>query len=426
MRKKLSLLFLLALFFTALSAQAQLTIEITTQGAKQIPIAVVQFHAEETLPQKLTSIINSDLARTGLFRMVDSSAVNPIPNDPVMVNYADWRARTADAVVIGAITPQGNGKSDVRFWLLDVLKQDALLRLSYPGVDQNNLRTTAHTIANQIYEALTGSKGVFNTRIAYVIKGGGRYQLQVADADGFNPQTVLSQIDPIISPSWAPDGNRLAYVTFANRKPSVVVREIYSSAATTVANFSGSNSAPAWSPDGRQLAVTLTKDGGSQLYLIPSSGGSAVRLTNSSGIDTEPNFSADGKWIYFTSDRGGSPQIYRVAAEGGNAQRVTFDGTYNVTPRASPDGRSITFIQRNGGRYRVATQDIASQQVQVLTDSALDESPSYAPNGKTILYATQIGGRGVLAAVSSDGRVKQRLTTPAGDVREPAWGPLGK
>lgn len=411
---------------SAMPAWAQLNIEITTQGAKQIPIAIVPFQAEETLPQKVTSIISSDLLRTGLFKMVDASAVNPLPNDPSMVNYGDWRGRTADAVVIGTATPQGNGKSEIRFWLLDVLKQDALLRLSYPGVDQNNVRTTAHTIANQIYEALTGSKGVFNTRIAYVIKGNGRFQLQVADADGFNPQTVLSQVDPIISPSWSPDGNRLAYVTFANRKPSVVVREIYSSAATTVANFSGSNSAPAWSPDGRQLAVTLTKDGGSQLYVIPSSGGSAVRLTNSSGIDTEPNFSPDGKTIYFTSDRGGSPQIYKVAAEGGSAQRVTFEGTYNVTPRASPDGRSITFIQRNGGRYRVATQDIASQQVQVLTDSQLDESPSYAPNGKTILYATQVGGRGVLAAVSSDGRVKQRLTTPAGDVREPAWGPLAK
>ncbi|MGB8338213.1 MAG: Tol-Pal system beta propeller repeat protein TolB [Burkholderiales bacterium] len=423
---KITKVFLFFVMAWAATVHAQLTIDVTTQGAKQIPIAVVPFHAEETLPQKLTAIVNADLARTGLFRMVDSSAVSSIPNDPVMVNYSEWRARTADAVVIGAVTPQGNGKSDVRFWLLDVLKQDALLRLSYPGVDQANLRTTAHTIANQIYEALTGSKGVFNTRIAYVIKSGSRYQLQVADADGFNPQTVLSQIDPIISPSWAPDGNRIAYVSFANRKPSVIVREIYSSRATTVASFSGSNSAPAWSPDGQRLAVTLTKDGGSQLYLVPASGGSAMRITNSNGIDTEPNFSPDGKTIYFTSDRGGSPQIYKVSVDGGNAQRVTFDGTYNVTPRVSPDGKSIAFIQRNGGHYRVATQDLGSQQVQVLTDSTLDESPSFAPNGKTILYASQLGGRGVLAAVSSDGRVKQRLSTPAGDVREPAWGPLGK
>lgn len=419
----------ICLLFFALwisSAHAQLTIDVTTQGAKQIPIAIVPFAGEDAVQQKLTAIVKNDLAGTGLFRLVDSSAVNPLPSDPAMLNYADWRARSADAVVIGSLSPQGSGRHEVRFWLQDVLKQEAMLRLSYPGVDQANLRTTAHTIANQIYEALTGSKGVFNTRIAYVIKGAGRYQLQVADADGFNPQTVLSQVDPIISPSWSPDGNRIAYVSFANRKPSVIVREIYSSQATTVASFSGSNSAPAWSPDGQRLAVTLTKDGGSQLYLVSASGGSATRITNSNGIDTEPSFSPDGKSIYFTSDRGGSPQIYRVGVDGGNAQRVTFEGTYNVTPRVSPDGKSIVFIQRNGGRYRVATQDLASQQIQVLTDSTLDESPSFAPNGKTILYASQVGGRGVLAAVSSDGRVKQRLSTPAGDVREPAWGPLGK
>jgi TolB protein len=208
-------------------------------------------------------------------------------------------------------------------------------------------------------------------------------------------------------------------------KPVVYVQSLTTGTRQAVANFWGSNSAPAWSPDGRRLAVTLTKDGGSQIYLISADGsGTPVRLTNSSAIDTESNFSPDGKSIIFTSDRGGSPQIYRIAVTGGQPQRLTFEGSYNVSPRHSPDGRSFTFIQRNGGRYSVAVQDFASRQVQVLTDGGIDESPSFAPNSKMILYASEVRGRGILAAVSSDGRVKQRFTEDAGDVREPAWGPL--
>jgi TolB protein len=312
---------------------------------------------------------------------------------------------------------------EVRFRLFDVQKQSQLASYSYV-VAPAQLRATAHRIADLIYERLTGDKGVFSTKITYVVKRGGRYELQVADADGFNAQSVLASNEPIMSPAWSPDGSRIAYVSFDQKKPIVVVQNLAQGTTRVVANFRGNNSAPAWSPDGRYLAVALSKDGLTQVYRIPSNGGEAERLTESGGIDTQPAFSPDGQWIAFTSDRGGSPQIYRMPAAGGPAQRVTFEGTYNVGPRFSPDGRLIAFVQREAGRFRIATLELATGQVTTLTEGSLDDSPSFAPNGKMILYEAQAGGRGQLAAVSGDGRVRQRLTSAAGDVQDPAWGPM--
>jgi TolB protein len=408
--------------FTATSARAALTIEIVGSGANQIPIAIAPFRAEEGIPQPLTPVISADLARSGLFRMVDAGGVVPVPHEPDQVNYPQWKTRGADALVIGHVTPR-NGQFEVSFRLMDVAKGTQLAGFFY-RVNAAQLRLTAHKIADAIYEKLTGDRGVFATRIAYVLKRGSEYQLQVADADGFGGQTILKSTEPIISPAWSPDGTRLAYVSFERKKPVVYVQSLTTGQRTPVANFSGSNSAPAWSPDGRRLAVTLTKDGGSQIYSIPAEGGAATRLTHSSAIDTEPNYSPDGQWIIFTSDRGGGPQIYRMPVSGGQAQRLTFEGNYNVSARHSPDGKSFTFIQRQGSRFSVAVQDFATRQMQLLTEGGIDESPSFAPNGRLILYANAGRGRGILAAVSSDGRVKQRFTESAGDAREPAWGPL--
>ncbi|MFN7086541.1 MAG: Tol-Pal system beta propeller repeat protein TolB [Burkholderiales bacterium] len=414
----------LALFAVPAASHAVLTIEIVGAGAQQIPVAVVPFRAEEGLAQKLTPVIAADLARSGLFKLVDAGGMVPVPHEPEQVDFPQWRARGAEAVVIGNVVLLPDGRYDIRFRLMDVVKQTQLAGFVY-FASAAQLRLTAHRIADAIYEKMTGDAGVFATRITYVVKKGSRYELQVADADGYGAQTVLASGEPIISPAWSPDGTRLAYVSFEHKKPVVYVQSLASGGRQAVANFRGSNSAPAWSPDGTRLAVTLTKDGGSQLYLVNADGsGSPTRLTHTAAIDTEANFSPDGQWIIFTSDRGGSPQIYRMPVSGGQAQRLTFEGSYNVSPRHSPDGKSFTFIQRNGNRFNVAVQDFASRQVQVLTDGGIDESPSFAPNGRMILYATVVKGRGILAAVSSDGRVKQRFTEDASDVREPSWGPL--
>jgi TolB protein len=371
----------------------------------------------------VSTVVGADLARTGLFRLVNAMGVSPLPTEPSEVNFVDWQARSSEALVIGKIESLPDGRFEVRFRLFDVQKQSQLASFSYV-VAAAQLRATAHRIADVIYEKLTGEKGVFSTKITYVAKRGTRFELQVADADGANAQTVLASNEPIISPAWSPDGSRIAYVSFDQKKPIVVVQNLAQGSTRVIANYRGNNSAPAWSPDGSRLAVVLTRDDIAQLYLVPADGGEVRRLTTTPAIDTEPNFSPDGKWIAFTSDRGGSPQVYRMPADGGAAQRLTFEGSYNTRPRFSPDGKSIAFVQRDSGRYRIAMMELDTGQVTVLTDGILDDSPSFAPNGKMILYEAQVGGRGQLAAVSSDGRVRQRLASSVGDVRDPAWGPL--
>jgi TolB protein len=412
----------LAFLFVPL-AHAQLSIEIVGGAGAAIPIAIVPFDAESNFPLGISGIVGADLQRSGLFRLVETAGVVPRPVRAEDVQPGVWRSRNADAVVVGSMRPLGDGRVEVRFALVDVVKQTVLASMTFT-VTQAQFRITAHKIADVIYEKLTGDRGVFSTRIAYITKQGPRYQLLVADADGNDPQTIVVSNEPLLSPRWSPDGSRLAYVSFENKKPVVYVQSLDTGERHAVANFRGSNSSPAWSPDGRRLAVTLTKDGGSQVYLMNADGSNVTRVLTSQGIDTEAMFTPDGTSLLFTSDRGGTPQIYRAQLLSGQVERLTFDGTYNVSPRPLPDGKGMVFVRRDGGRFQIATLDYATRQVQVLTGGPNDESPSIAPNGKLVIYASEGGGRGILAAVSIDGRVKQRLVAPATDVREPAWGPF--
>lgn len=413
--------FLAFFLSTAAVAQAQLSFELSGAGANRIPVTIADFPGDAVASRVITSTVRADLERSGLFRIVDNAGQTL--DEKAAIAYGDWKARGADAIAAGSIGTSADGRMEARFRLYDTQKAVSLGGAAYL-TNNTQLRAAGHRIADYIYEKLTGEKGVFSTRIAYVVKSGGRYLLQIADADGQGAASALSSTEPIISPSWSPDGGRLAYVSFEKKKPVIYVHTLATGQRHIVANFKGSNSAPAWSPDGRRLAIVLSKDGNSQIYSINADGSGLQRLSSSAGIDTEPRYSADGSLIYFTSDRGGSPQIYQVSANGGDARRVTFEGSYNVSPRPSPDGKSLAFITRREGRFQLAVMDLASRQVQVLTDSHKDESPSFAPNSRMILFATEVGGRGVLSAVSSDGRIKQRLSVAAGDVREPAWGPF--
>jgi TolB protein len=407
----------------ALPAAAQFRVEINGVGATQLPIAIATFRGEDTSPQPISQIVRADLERSGVFRSVTASGAFDETSQPA---FADWRSRGADALVMGSVTPLADGRYDVRYKLWDVVKGVDAGGQSY-AVPAADLRLAAHRIADAIYEKLTGDKGVFSTRIAYVTKAGRRrFALRITDADGEGGQVALASPEPIISPAWSPDGKQLAYVSFETQKPVVWVQDVASGQRHKFADFRGSNSGPAFSPDGSQVAVTLTLGGHSQIYLMPHGGGTPRRITQSSGIDTEARFSPDGQQIYFVSDRGGGPQIYRMSAGGGNAERVTFDGSYNISPAISPDGKTLAYISRRDNNFRLTTLDLASGNSSQITDTSDDESPSFAPNGKLLIYTTRAGGRDVLMTTTLDGKIKTRLQSSGLDVREPAWGPYGR
>lgn len=412
----------LLLFGLTQAVFAAMTIEVFGGAATRIPVSIVPFASAPAAAQVISSVVGGDLNRSGQFRLVDASSVQPPPTDAGDVAFASFRALGSDAAVIGRIVPLPDGRMEVRFRLMDAVKQSQVAALNFT-ITPAQLRATGHKIADVVYEKLTGVPGSFSTRLAYIIKQGKHYQLLVADSDGQDPQVVVNSTQPLISPAWSPDGSRIAYVSFENKKPVIYIQSLATGSRRVLANFKGSNSAPGWAPDGSKLAIVLTRDNGSQIYTINANGSGVTRLTHGGNIDTEPVWSPDGKSILFTSDRGGSPQIYRMDANGSDVKRVTFEGNYNVSPAWSPDGKSFAYIRRDAGRFQVALQSLTNGQVQVLTDTTHDESPSFAPNGSMIVYATEIRGHGILATVSVDGKTHARLSDQAGDMREPAWGP---
>ena len=402
---------------------AQFRVEVAGVGLTQMPIAIATFRGEAQAPQKIGAIIKADLERSGVFRAVDTAGA--ALDESARPDLALWKQKGADSLVTGSVTPLADGRFDVRLRLWDVVRGQDLGGQSY-AVTAADLRLSAHRVSDFVYEKLTGEKGIFSTRIAYVTKSAQRFTLWVADADGENAQSALASPEPIISPAWSPNGLQLAYVSFESRKPVIYAHDIASGKRRLLANFRGSNSAPAWSPDGRQIVATLSRDGGSQLYVIDANGGEPRRLTQSSSIDTEPAFSPDGKSIYFVSDRGGAPQIYRMGASGGNVERVTFTGNYNISPAISPDGKYLAYVSRVSGAFKLQVMELAGGAVNQITDTNADESPSFAPNSRLIVYATQQQGKEALMTTTLDGKIKARLAGASGDIREPDWGPFSR
>lgn len=422
---------LVLLLLAMQQAWGVLTIEVTEGVEGASPIAVVPFswQGKDKVPQDIAQIVASDLQRSGLFAPLPRENMVSQPHQGSEVNFTDWRVVNVEHLVIGKVQQLANEEYQIQFQLFDVNKSTQIagysIRSRLPG-----LRRTAHKISDIIYKALAGTPGAFDTLIAYVTvnrdkSGKTEYRLAVSDSDGYDEQIVLESTQPLMSPSWAPDGQRLAYVSFRNGRPEIFIQNIITRDIQKVASYKGINSAPVWSPDGQRLALTLSKDGNPEIYIMDIASKRLTRITRNYAIDTEPGWMPDGKGLVFTSDRGGSPQIYKVNVgrfgKEGRAQRLTFEGNYNARATVSANGRHVAFVHRQQGQFRIAVLDLDSQRFNVLTDSRLDESPSFSPNGRMIIYATEDNYRGVLAAVSVDGQAHQRLRFQTGDVREPAW-----
>ncbi len=412
------------------SAQARLTIEVTGGVEAAQPIAIVPFGVSEGLIPKedVAAVIAADLARTGKFRPMPTRDMLAMPTTQEEVDFRDWSLLGMNNLVLGQVEQEGTGYR-VSFKLFDVFRSSEIASDSL-STTASGLRLTAHRIADMIYEKLTGQPGVAATRIAYITANGrGEGQtvaLRVSDADGYNPQTIVSSGDPLMSPAWSPDGQRLAYVSFENRRPAIYVQDLASGRRDLVASHPGINGAPAFSPDGQRLAMTLSKDGNPNIYVLDLQTRELKQLTDHFGIDTEPSWSPDGSTIVFTSDRGGSPQIYSMPPGGGPATRVSFEGDYNARASYSPDGKSLTMVTRVNGQFRIAVHDLARGYTRLLSNGGLDESPSFSPNGAMVIYATLHNGRGILAAAGVEGGGSQRLSQDSGEVREPAWSPMLK
>ncbi len=421
-----------SLLLVSLQAQAVLDIKITQGIEQSLPIAIVPFgwsQASSVAPIDLTSIISNDLQRSGRFDVMDEADLPQRPSEYDSINFGDWRKLGMENILIGKLNLTDAGDYEVSFRLVDIYRGKQIAGFRIPA-KPDLLRRVAHQISDIIFEKLVGIPGAFDTRVAYItvnkIKNKKVHSLQIADADGYNAQILLESAEPLLSPSWSPDGKKIAYVSFEGKNSAIYVQNILTGQRELVSSFAGINSSPDWSPDGSRLALTLSKDGNTEIYIMSLNDKSLQRITRHGGIDTEPSWSPSGQKLAFTSDRSGGPQIYEVSVNGGDPKRISFEGKYNARPEYSPDGKSITLVHAVSGSYRIGILNLANGSIDVLTDARLDESPSFAPNGGMVIYATTGVRGGQLAAVSTDGRIHQRLGLQQGDVREPAWGPFLK
>jgi TolB protein len=431
MSKTLSCLALIALCLSSL-ARASFVVEVTRGQTEAIPLAVVPFASPEVSAASfdVAQLVSDDLARSGRFKTMERTDMIDQPHNGAAIQFDDWRRLNNDYMVVGSMQEQSPDRYNITYELYNVLTKQRLLGFQI-SANRAGLRSAGHQIADAVFERILGIRGAFSTRIAYISVTGHlpnkTFQLIVADADGENPHVVMQSREPLMSPSWSPDGASLAYVSFEERLPTVYVQTLRTGERHVVSAHAGVNQAPAWSPDGKKMALVLsTRDGNLDIYVLDLATQQLTRITDDPGIDTEPQWSKDGQSLYFTSDRAGGPQIYKVGIKPGDKpRRLTFQGSYNARPRLSPDESQLAFVTQEAGDYRIATMDLRGRgDVQVLTKGHFDVSPSYAPNGAVLIYASRDKGRGVLALVSADGRVQQRLVSSEGELQEPAWAPL--
>ncbi|MBB1488541.1 Tol-Pal system beta propeller repeat protein TolB [Oceanospirillum sediminis] len=412
-------------------AIAELTIEITQGNDKATPVAIVPFswQGNAALQEDIARIVSDDLERSGLIKPLARTEMLSLPSERKEIFFRDWSLLKQEYLLIGQVKPTSDPTVlSIRYELYDVVRQARVLGEIIKGT-QDELRSRAHYISDKIFEELTGLRGAFSTKIAYITadrqsNGKTRYQLKVSDADGRREKTILTSQQPLLSPSWSPDAKYLAYVSFEKGRPGIYLQNVYTGKRRQLTAFKGLNGAPSWSPDGNKLVVTLSKDGNPELYEINLQTNKVRRLTRHYSIETEAEWSSDGKRMLFTSSRAGGPQIYEMNLETGEEKRLTFDGNYNARARYSPDGKEIYFVHQKDGIFHIAAQELSTNRMRILTQTPLDESPSVSPNGSMLIYATQEGRSGYLGAVSIDGQVRYRLPSQLGDVREPAWSPF--
>jgi len=417
-------------FLVAMPVRAELVIEITRGIENPFKIAVVPFRVKSAgaFDADLARLIESNLERSGQFVRVRRETMLSLPGPDDQIFYRDWRAIDSEYTVVGSLE-RGSQGLIVRFGLYDVYGEKLVFPMERIPGEIDSLRDIGHYISDRIYEALTGLKGIFSTRLLYVSaerrsEKDQTFKLILSDADGGRPQTIFQSSEPILSPAWSPDGSRVAYMSFRGKRAGIYVQTLATGEVQKVSDFPGLNSAPSFSPDGRKLVLTLSRDGNPELYVANLRTGQLDRMTNHFAIDTEASWSPDGRSILFTSSRGGKPQLYMINVSDKTVKRVTFDGDYNSNGAFTPDGKSIVFVHRTNERFHIARMNLKTREIRILTETDLDESPSVAPNGTMLIYATSSGSRGLLGLVSMDGRVRVRLPSVSESVREPAWSPF--